>query len=229
MSATQQAAAPSALAEGRPLVDFSRLGIVVLFSLCAFSNVSAVVRQLRGDEPLWLRAAGTASSLVGLFFCALVVRAYLSRGRARATDRGILVWFVAPVATVVPIVMAAVHPTTQGPVRQVLVLLLTLSGVLWSVWSLRALATNLSVVPQARAAVTHGPYRWVRHPLYLGEIVALCGLALHVGRWPAAAVVVLEVALQMYRAAREERLLTQQIPAYADYAARTRRLIPGVW
>jgi protein-S-isoprenylcysteine O-methyltransferase Ste14 len=97
------------------------------------------------------------------------------------------------------------------------------------VWALRSLAANLSIVPQARAAVTHGPYRWVRHPLYVGEFVALCGLALHVGRAPAALLVAVEAVLQVYRAYREERLLVLEVPGYREYAARTRRLVPGMW
>jgi protein-S-isoprenylcysteine O-methyltransferase Ste14 len=50
-----------------------------------------------------------------------------------------------------------------------------------------------------------------------------------VARWFALAVVGLEILLQVYRAQREERLLAGRVPGYADYAARTRRLVPGVW
>jgi protein-S-isoprenylcysteine O-methyltransferase Ste14 len=210
-------------------IDFGRVGAVVLFALTACSNVATLVVRMAGSEPTWQKATETASSILALSFCAFVVRAYLRRGRANATDRGFAVWLAAPVATVVPLAMAAVPSRPGGVLRTVVELGLTIAGLSWSVWSVRCLASNLSIVPQARAAITHGPYRLVRHPLYVGEMVALSGLALHVGRWPAALVLAAEVLLQVYRARREERLLIQVVPGYATYAARTRRLIPGVW
>jgi protein-S-isoprenylcysteine O-methyltransferase Ste14 len=210
-------------------VDVARVGVVVLFTITAGSNVGGLLRHLTGDELLWQRAAAAASSVLSLSFCAIVVFAYLRRGPASATDRGRLVWVVAPLATAVPLVLAGLPPLSGGLTRTAVELGLTLAGLTWSVWALQTLATNISIVPQARGLVTGGPYRWVRHPLYLGELIALSGLALHVGRWPLAAVVLAELGLQMYRARREESLLSQQIDGYAAYAGRTRRLIPGVW
>jgi len=215
-------------ADARAL-DLGRVGVVVLFTLTFASNAVTLARHIGSADPLWQKASEVASSVLALSFCALVVRAYLRRGRASATDRGVLVWVAAPLATIVPLAMAAVPPRTHGPLITVAQLALTLAGLTFSVWSVRTLATNLSIVPQARQAVTHGPYRLVRHPLYLGELVALSGLAVHVGRWPAFVVLGLEVVLQVYRASREERLLTKVVPGYAGYAKRTRRLIPGVW
>jgi protein-S-isoprenylcysteine O-methyltransferase Ste14 len=210
-------------------VDVARVGVVVLFTVTAASNLGGLVRHLTGDELPWQRWAAAASSVLSLSFCAIVVIAYLRRGAASATDRGRLVWVAAPLATAVPLLLAAVPPRSGGAGRTAVELGLTLAGLTWSVWALRTLSTNLSIVPQARGLVTGGPYRWVRHPLYLGELVALSGLALHAGRWPLMGVLLLELGLQMYRARREEALLSQQIDGYAAYSARTRRLIPGVW
>jgi protein-S-isoprenylcysteine O-methyltransferase Ste14 len=210
-------------------VDFGRVAAVALFVLTACSNLTALVVRVLGSQPTWQKAAEVASSGLALSFCALVVRAYLRRGRATATDRQVAVWFVAPLATVVPLAMAAVPSRPGGPVRTVVELALTIAGLSFSVWAVRCLASNLSIVPQARSAICHGPYRLVRHPLYLGELVALSGLALHVGRWEAGVVLVVEVLLQVYRAGREERLLLRVVPGYAEYAARTRRLVPWVW
>jgi protein-S-isoprenylcysteine O-methyltransferase Ste14 len=210
-------------------IDVARVGVVVLFTVTAASNLGGLLRHVTGDELPWQRAAAAANSVLSLSFCAIVVFAYLRRGRASATDRGRLVWVVAPLATVVPIALAGLPARSGGATRTAVELGLTLAGLTWSVWALRTLATNLSIVPQARGLVTDGPYRWVRHPLYLGELVALSGLTLHTGRWPLVGVVLAELGLQMYRARREESLLSQQIDGYAAYAGRTRRLIPGVW
>jgi protein-S-isoprenylcysteine O-methyltransferase Ste14 len=228
--------APESVVAPRPVepsgsrpIDFGRVAAVALFVLTACSNLTALVVRLVGSEPTWQKVAEVASSVLALSFCALVVRAYLRRGRASATDRGLAVWLVAPLATVVPLAMAAVPSRPGGPVRTVVELVLTIVGLAFSVWSVRCLASNLSIVPQARSAISHGPYRLVRHPLYLGEMVALTGLALHVGRWEAGVVLVVEVMFQVYRAGREERLLLREVPGYAAYAARTRRLVPGLW
>jgi protein-S-isoprenylcysteine O-methyltransferase Ste14 len=226
---TPDISGPGRTGRARPPVDLARVGVVVLFTLTAGANSGALWLRLTGDDLVWQKAAGVASSILALSFCALVVRAYLRRGAASATDRGPLVWLVAPLATVVPLGMAAIPPRSAHAPRTALELGLTLAGLGISVWALRSLAANLSIVPQARSAVMDGPYRWVRHPLYVGEFVALCGLALHVGRAPAALVVAGEAVLQVYRAGREERLLVQEVPGYREYAERTNRLIPGMW
>jgi protein-S-isoprenylcysteine O-methyltransferase Ste14 len=87
---------------------------------------------------------------------------------------------------------------------------------------------SLSVIPQARELVKRGPYARVRHPLYLGELVATLGLALTLGGpLPLVGWAVL-VALQAYRARHEERLLGAVLPGYSEYRSSTALLVPGV-
>ena len=91
------------------------------------------------------------------------------------------------------------------------------------------LGRSLSIMAEARKLVTHGPYRLVRHPLYLAEEVATIGIFLQFLSWPAAAVLALHFGFQIARMLNEERVLGEAFPEYADYARRTARLIPGVW
>jgi protein-S-isoprenylcysteine O-methyltransferase Ste14 len=78
--------------------------------------------------------------------------------------------------------------------------------------------------------VTNGPYRYVRHPMYLGLLPSFVGIPLLLGSaWglvPAAAC----MATILVRTALEDRMLRRSLPAYDEYARRTRyRLFPGVW
>ena len=96
------------------------------------------------------------------------------------------------------------------------------TGLEWAVdWARR--------MAEARKLVTHGPYRLVRHPLYLAEEVATIGIFLQFLSWPAAAVLALHFGFQIARMLNEERVLGEAFPEYADYARRTARLMPGVW
>ncbi len=75
-----------------------------------------------------------------------------------------------------------------------------------------------------------GPYRFVRHPGYLGNLVPLAGIVLALGSlWtiiPAAFAAVVIIA----RTGLEDRTLRAELPGYAEYAARVRwRLLPGLW
>ncbi len=85
------------------------------------------------------------------------------------------------------------------------------------------------MLAQARDIVSRGPYRWVRHPLYLGELVASLGIAIAVNSYLALALWIALCGLQAYRAVREEQVLLQTFPAYRAYRSRTAALLPGVF
>jgi len=80
------------------------------------------------------------------------------------------------------------------------------------------------------AVVTSGPYRIVRHPMYVGMILMYPATALMLGSGWAMAVAALILVLIVWRTALEDRFLRSELPGYLEYAAHTRyRLIPGIW
>jgi protein-S-isoprenylcysteine O-methyltransferase Ste14 len=91
----------------------------------------------------------------------------------------------------------------------------------WGIWNLRH---SFSITVEARVLVTRGPYRWVRHPVYLGEILAAAAvLAL---RWSLLNVAIfsLFVIIQLLRARSEEAKLRRAFPEYKTYSTRSRWL-----
>jgi protein-S-isoprenylcysteine O-methyltransferase Ste14 len=106
--------------------------------------------------------------------------------------------------------------------------LLAVVGCLWLLASVLTLGRCFGVLPEARGLVRRGPYRLVRHPVYLGEIVALAGLTVAApGTWNLGVFAMFVVA-QVTRTHLEERALTEAFPDYAGYAAETGRLVPLV-
>ena len=108
-------------------------------------------------------------------------------------------------------------------------LLLIISGTAFGACAGFALGRSISVLPQARRLITWGPYAVVRHPLYLGEIVAMAGVALqYLSAWALLLLGLLYV-FQFQRMKYEEEVLSQAFPDYRGYMARTARLVPGVY
>jgi len=78
--------------------------------------------------------------------------------------------------------------------------------------------------------VTTGPYRIVRHPMYVGAISMYIGAPLIFGSLWALVAGGLIAALFIWRTAMEDRTLRRELPEYEQFAAVTRyRLLPGVW
>ena len=103
------------------------------------------------------------------------------------------------------------------------------AGLLFAIASVAFLGRCFGVLPDVRGLVTRGPYRLVRHPLYLGELTAALGIVIGAQRWaPALAAWLVCLGLQLVRTRYEERSLRAEFPEYAPYADRTKRLIPGL-
>lgn len=111
----------------------------------------------------------------------------------------------------------------------VLLLLAALLG-LWTLRHNRPGNFNVQPTPRARARlITGGPYRYIRHPMYLTVLLAALGLALHAGGMPRLLAALALWPVLAAKAMLEERLLLARWPEYAAYRARTRRLLPGLW
>jgi protein-S-isoprenylcysteine O-methyltransferase Ste14 len=75
-----------------------------------------------------------------------------------------------------------------------------------------------------------GPYRFARHPGYIGIIGVLVSVPLMLGSWWALIPSALSVIAIIIRTAFEDRTLREELPGYVEYAARVRfRLFPMIW
>jgi protein-S-isoprenylcysteine O-methyltransferase Ste14 len=95
--------------------------------------------------------------------------------------------------------------------------------------SLMALNRSVGVVAANRGIKTRGPYAWIRHPLYAGEI--LFDLSFLISNWSYAnGVLILAITLaQVVRSLQEERLLLRDKRYVLYHAEVPYRLVPGVF
>jgi protein-S-isoprenylcysteine O-methyltransferase Ste14 len=105
-------------------------------------------------------------------------------------------------------------------------------ALVWWVMSVNPFASRWVRIQEDRGheVVTEGPYRHVRHPMYVGAIIFVTCVPVVLGSWwgllPGAATGFLFV----FRTALEDRTLLMKLPGYQDYALRVRyRLVPGIW
>jgi protein-S-isoprenylcysteine O-methyltransferase Ste14 len=102
-------------------------------------------------------------------------------------------------------------------------------GTVFTIWSLVTLGRCFGLFPEVRGLVLRGPYRLVRHPVYLGELVSALGLLVVKPHPLIVAVFAAFVALQYGRTIYEERALAAAYPDdYPAYARRVPRLVPGL-
>ena len=109
---------------------------------------------------------------------------------------------------------------------------LTLAGITFTFWGRVLLGGNWSggvTLKHGHELVVDGPYRWVRHPIYTGLLVALAGTALALGEWRGLLALAIAAAALWRKLRLEEALMRGQFgDAYALYAERVPALIPFV-
>lgn len=146
---------------------------------------------------------------------------------AKSVKLGILVALVAQ--AVLPEVLPIMRE--PRPLRVVGVGLYTL-GLCVAVVGRLQLGTNWSDIETPRVlrdqtVVSTGVYRYIRHPIYLGDLLLLLGFELSLNSWAVLAVGFM-TPFVVRRAVREERMLAAALPGYDAYCARTKRFVPYV-
>jgi protein-S-isoprenylcysteine O-methyltransferase Ste14 len=110
---------------------------------------------------------------------------------------------------------------------------LTWAGIGLNRWARRSLSRNyraLLTIVEAHEVVDRGPYRVIRHPMYLGSTMICAGVASALGTWPSAASWALPPAVLVYRVSLEERMLAAELgSSYEEYASTRSRMFPGIW
>lgn len=103
---------------------------------------------------------------------------------------------------------------------------------IWAIGTLGAAFTSTVQVQEGQVLVSAGPYRWVRHPSYLGAYGTFLGCAVFLQAWAGLLVAAACMGLAyVIRIPTEERTLSGHFGAeWAAYCRRTRwRMLPGVW
>jgi protein-S-isoprenylcysteine O-methyltransferase Ste14 len=97
------------------------------------------------------------------------------------------------------------------------------AGLALALWAARTMGHSLTAFPRPpRGAelVETGPFRWIRHPIYVGFVLFFAGLSLVFSVY-ALALTGLLALFWLAKARREERYLLERFPGYADYRRRT--------
>jgi protein-S-isoprenylcysteine O-methyltransferase Ste14 len=197
-----------------------------------FAQRLALLKMFVQTDPSVLPASlvfRTVSEIMTLVFFAVsivmfTVRYVPQQGTVRLYPR-----LVAVAGTFLSLGFVHLPPQELSPALYLISMLLLIAGTGFAIYAIFVLGRSISLLPEARRLVTRGPYALVRHPLYLGEMVAIAGIALqHLSAW---SLLLLAVAwaLLFQRMKYEEQVLAQSFPEYADYMARTARLVPGVY
>ena len=111
-------------------------------------------------------------------------------------------------------------------------LLVTAAGLALAIWARVHLGSNWSsmvTVKQGHELVRSGPYRFVRHPIYSGLLLAILGTALAFGEWRDLVAIALVFGSCWYKLRMEERWMAETFGSeYDAYKGRVAALIPWV-
>ena len=168
------------------------------------------------------------SSFCLAIFYMLVAVLIMTRSPAKAHADGMLPRIAAFVGSYMPWTISFFGKTDQA-LPNLLSTACVLIGLIMMLVTIRHLGRSFSLVPQARTVVQTGPYRWIKHPLYLAEEIVILGVVLQHFSLATVIVLFLHIGVQVCRILYEEDLLRRCLPEYSSYEASRWRLIPYVW
>ena len=124
------------------------------------------------------------------------------------------------------------HPFS--PVIIAISLIVFAAGYALFIWAISVNAYFSQIVrlqtERNQVVVKDGPYRFIRHPGYLGAILVEIGLPIFLNSWAAASISLITIPLLIYRTFLEDQTLLKELMGYTAYSQQARfRLLPGIW
>jgi protein-S-isoprenylcysteine O-methyltransferase Ste14 len=217
---------------GRWLLDHeSKLFALVLGLLAADQWLTLVTRA--GEYWVYLANGIFASPLLSLLvtllsalYMTVIVVILAAAGRPLARYETLMPNLSAVVGGFGIYLFGMLEPATTQFLGIYIPLALLAVGAAIVLWALRYLRRASSIVPQARTVVDHGPYRYVRHPMYLGNMLTIVGLGLIVSTPSALFLSFICLVLQIARARYEDQLLASTFEGYRAYMSRVNAFLP---
>ena len=184
-----------------------------------FNVLGIILMTLLSSARLAQAFAGQWWALPLLVHSLLAVILLVLHGES-ANDSTLFQQLIAWCSALLPL---TIHVGLEIPV---LVRMLSLGGVVLALWGLASLGRAFDIVPADRGLVIRGPYRFMRHPIYAGEIFSALVMAVtNISLWNAIAILSLVITL-VIRILWEEKIIS----GYAVYAKNVpSRLVPGLW
>jgi protein-S-isoprenylcysteine O-methyltransferase Ste14 len=197
----------------RALALGSRCVLVAVFGLFAWANFSH-----------W-RATGAPSGLGLTLLEGWAAVLFLTRRTPHELSLRPIAWIAAPIGS---FAMLLARPT-DGGLPHGACEAVQLVGLLIALASLGTLGRSFGIVAANRGVKTTGPYRFVRHPAYLGYLISYIGYVAENPSVPNLALLSLSTVFQLVRIREEERLLASD-SEYESYRRSVRhRLVPLIY
>ncbi|HEY5237719.1 MAG TPA: isoprenylcysteine carboxylmethyltransferase family protein [Rhizomicrobium sp.] len=203
--------------------------LIVWYGYAIAHMLPQIVAQIASAPRSFQTILPAASQIVTIVFLGLQITLFLIRRVPMSKAEGWMPRAAALVGSNLLLALLAIPRVTLSPTMTIFSSLFVLAGTAGAIWSAMWLGRSFAIFPQARALVTGGPYRFVRHPIYLAEQIAAFGILWQYQQPWALLIVLANLAAQFPRMYFEEQVLTKNFPFYSAYAACTARLVPGVY
>jgi len=208
------------------LMRFPFLGWVFL---CVFVQLAGFNQFINARSVDLVYAIHIVMQLSTIAFMLLAAAAVLARTRPSTKASGLEPRISALIGSFL-IYGIALYPRRDLSVSlEAISTVLTMIGNIAAVAALYQLGRSFSIMAETRRLVITGPYRFVRHPLYLAEEIAMVGVFMQFASVWTALLLVVQIAFQLRRMHNEELVLAASFPEYDAYRHATARLIPGVY
>jgi protein-S-isoprenylcysteine O-methyltransferase Ste14 len=204
-----------------------RLPLLAWVLLCAALQLVGIAHNSKSMDFVYV--THIAMRLSTIAFMLLLAAAIIFRTRPSAKANGLEPRISALAGTLLIYGIAVVPRRNLSLSLEMVSTLLTMIGNIGAVVALSQLGRSFSVMAETRQLVTTGPYRFVRHPLYLAEEIAIVGVFIQFASVWTVLLSAVQIGFQLRRIHNEELVLTASFPEYAVYSQTTARLIPGVY